>query len=64
MEALRSVYRDKIGRIENAERFRSFLSGGAITHEKRYGNRVPDSEPVISPVDMFHSSELITVVNH
>ncbi|EMO83774.1 hypothetical protein LEP1GSC070_0523 [Leptospira santarosai str. AIM] len=32
--------------------------------KKRYGNRVPDSELVISPVDMFHSSELITVVNH
>ncbi|MEI1279619.1 YiiX family permuted papain-like enzyme [Leptospira venezuelensis] len=32
--------------------------------KKRYGNSIPYSEPVISPIDMFESPELVTVINH
>ncbi|PKA10458.1 peptidoglycan peptidase [Leptospira meyeri] len=32
--------------------------------KKRYGNDIPYSEPVISPIDMFNSSELITIISH
>ncbi|MDI7163639.1 YiiX family permuted papain-like enzyme [Leptospira santarosai] len=54
----------KLGELKTLKDFD--LSSPAVQSlmKKRYGNRVPDSEPVISPVDMFHSSELITVVNH
>ncbi|EMO77597.1 hypothetical protein LEP1GSC127_2718 [Leptospira kirschneri str. 200801925] len=31
--------------------------------KKRYGNKIPYSEPVISPVDMFESTELETILS-
>ncbi|EKR74280.1 hypothetical protein LEP1GSC074_0112 [Leptospira noguchii str. Hook] len=31
--------------------------------KKRYGNKIPYSEPVISPVDMFESAELETILS-
>jgi len=31
---------------------------------KRFGNRVPSEEPVISPVDIFESEKLVTVRDH
>ncbi|AOP36368.1 peptidoglycan peptidase [Leptospira tipperaryensis] len=54
----------KLGELKTLKDFD--LSSPIAQHlmKKRYGNSIPYSEPVISPVDMFDSSELVTVINH
>ncbi|AVQ13162.1 Orthopoxovirus protein, PF05708 family [Leptospira santarosai] len=54
----------RLGELKTLKDFDLSSPAVQFLMKKRYGNRVPYSEPVISPVDMFHSSELITVVNH
>lgn len=52
----------KLGELKTLKDFDLSSSIVQYLMKKRYGNRIPYSEPVISPVDMFDSSELVTVI--
>lgn len=51
----------KIGDLKTLKEFDLSSKPVQSLMKKRYGNKIPYSEPVISPVDMFHSKELMTV---
>lgn len=54
----------KIGDLKTLKEFD--LSSKPVQNlmKKRYGNQIPYFEPVISPIDMFHSKELKTVIEN
>ena len=54
----------KIGQLQQLRDFD--LSNPAVQAKlrERYGNRLPLAETVISPVSIFNSPELLTVLNH
>ena len=66
-ELIWKVYERGLGRrISQLQQLRDFdLSHSAVQAKlrERYGNRLPLNEPVISPVSIFNSPELITVLN-
>jgi uncharacterized protein YycO len=51
----------KIGELKTLKDFDISSKTVQKLMKKRYGNNIPYSEPVISPVDMFNSSELLTI---
>ncbi|PJZ76324.1 YiiX family permuted papain-like enzyme [Leptospira neocaledonica] len=53
----------RLGELRTLKDFDLSSSIAQRLMKKRYGNNVPYSEPVISPVDMFNSPELITVID-
>lgn len=54
----------KLGELKTLKDFDLSSMKVQYLMKKRYGNNIPYSEPVISPVDMFNSSELITIVSY
>ncbi|TGL35800.1 YiiX family permuted papain-like enzyme [Leptospira perdikensis] len=54
----------RIGNLKTLKDFDISSKPVQTLMKKRYGNQIPYSEPVISPVDMFDSSELVTVISH
>ena len=66
-ELIWKVYERGIGRrLGRLQQLRDFdLSSPAVRAKlrERYGNRLPLSETVISPVSIFRSPELVTVLN-
>jgi len=54
----------KLGDLKTLKDFDLSSSKVQYLMKKRYGNNIPYSEPVISPVDMFNSAELITVISN
>ncbi|TGL50827.1 YiiX family permuted papain-like enzyme [Leptospira wolffii] len=54
----------KLGDLKTLKDFDLSSSKVQYLMKKRYGNNIPYSEPVISPVDMFNSTELITVISY
>ncbi|TGK10679.1 YiiX family permuted papain-like enzyme [Leptospira selangorensis] len=54
----------KLGDLKTLKDFDLSSSKVQYLMKKRYGNIIPYSEPVISPVDMFNSTELITIISY
>lgn len=54
----------KIGKLKTLKDFDTSSKQVQTLMKKRYGNEIPYSEPVISPVDMFNSEELITIIEN
>ncbi|WP_108930321.1 YiiX family permuted papain-like enzyme [Leptospira johnsonii] len=54
----------KLGILKTLKDFDLSSSKVQYLMKKRYGNNIPYSEPVISPVDMFDSTELITIISY
>jgi uncharacterized protein YycO len=54
----------KIGELKTLKNFDISSMTVQKLMKKRYGNNIPYSEPVISPVDMLNSSELITIIEN
>lgn len=54
----------KIGELKTLKDFDISSKTVQKLMKKRYGNHIPYSEPVISPVDMFNSSELISIIEN
>ncbi|EOQ97354.1 NlpC-P60 family hydrolase domain protein [Leptospira wolbachii serovar Codice str. CDC] len=54
----------KIGKLKTLKDFDTSSKQVQTLMKKRYGNEIPYSEPVISPVDMFNSDELITIIEN
>jgi hypothetical protein len=52
----------KIGELKTLKDFDISAPTVQALMKKRYGSKIPYSEPVISPVDMFNSSELQTTM--
>ncbi len=53
----------RIGRLQQLRDFDLSNSTVRTKLRERYGNRLPLSETVISPVSIFNSPELVTVLN-
>ncbi|PJZ47539.1 YiiX family permuted papain-like enzyme [Leptospira saintgironsiae] len=54
----------KLGDLKTLKDFDLSSSKVQYLMKKRYGNNIPYSEPVISPVDMFNSAELVTIISY
>ncbi|TGL56948.1 YiiX family permuted papain-like enzyme [Leptospira jelokensis] len=54
----------KLGELKTLKEFDLSSKPVQRLMKKRYGNKIPYSEPVISPVDMFDSKELKTVMEN
>lgn len=52
----------KLGELKTLKDFDLTSKQVQSLMKKRYGNNIPYGEPVISPVDMFQSKELVTVM--
>lgn len=54
----------KIGNLKTLKDFDISSNQVQSLMKKRYGKEIPYSEPVISPVDMINSTELITILEN
>ncbi|EMO91114.1 YiiX family permuted papain-like enzyme [Leptospira noguchii] len=53
----------KLGELKTLKDFNLSFPQVQSLMKKRYGNDIPYSEPVISPIDMFESTELETIIS-
>ncbi|ABJ76317.1 YiiX family permuted papain-like enzyme [Leptospira borgpetersenii] len=53
----------KLGELKTLKDFNLSSLQVQSLMKKRYGNHIPYSEPVISPIDMFESTELETIID-
>ncbi|EQA73087.1 YiiX family permuted papain-like enzyme [Leptospira noguchii] len=53
----------KLGELKTLKDFNLSFPQVQSLMKKRYGNNIPYSEPVISPIDMFESTELETIIS-